>query len=208
MTNFGDKYPNCKCEISAFYLSNNNYSILEFPDSYQLKDITIEKFYLIKTGNQCDCEYKIFKKSMFSEKFEIIKQLKDYDEQIKKLENEKKALDLEKDKLKVDNSNLNKKIEEMNDKYIKKIDELNNEFTEKDKKYNNIINELKEENKKLKKTEELKNLKEPKFEDFYDIIIDINSIKNINKEGWKVEFNKKGEEKYNEFKDSNRSLRK
>ena len=56
------------------------------------------------------------------------------------------------------------------------------------------------------KTEELQI--NPKFEDFYDIIIDINSIKNINKEGWKVEFNKKGEEKYNEFKDSNRSLRK
>ena len=200
LTNFGDKYPNCKCEISAFYLSNNNYSILEFPDSYQLKDITIEKFYLIKTGNQCDCEYKIFKKSMFSEKFEIIKQLKDYDEQIKKLENEKKALDLEKDKLKVDNSNLNKKIEEMNDKYIKKIDELNNEFTEKEKKYNNIINELKEENKKLKKTEELKNLKEPKFEDFYDIIIDINSIKNVNKEGWKVKCKKEGLEKYYKYK--------
>ena len=49
------------------------------------------------------------------------------------------------------------------------------------------------------KTEELQI--NPKFEDFYDIIIDINSIKNINKEGWKVEFNKKGEEKYKEFKD-------
>ena len=51
--------------------------------------------------------------------------------------------------------------------------------------------ELKNENKKLRKTDELKYHLNPKFEDFYDIIIDINSIKNVNKEGWKIKFNEK-----------------
>ena len=46
------------------------------------------------------------------------------------------------------------------------------------------------------KKEETQNFENLKLEDFYDIIIDINSIKNVNKEGWKVEFNEKGLEKY------------
>ena len=38
-----------------------------------------------------------------------------------------------------------------------------------------------------------------KFIDFYDVIIHIDSIKDINK-GWKVEFNEKTKEKYESFK--------
>ena len=61
---------------------------------------------------------------------------------------------------------------------------------------------LKEEIEKLKKSEELKFFhSNPKFEEFYDIIIDINSIKNVNKEGWKVKFNERGLENYKKYKD-------
>ena len=38
------------------------------------------------------------------------------------------------------------------------------------------------------------------FKDFYDVIVKIDSIKDINK-GWKIEMNKKGEENYNKYKD-------
>jgi len=51
---------------------------------------------------------------------------------------------------------------------------------------------------KLTKKEEILNFNNSKIEDFYDIVIDINSIKNVNKEGWKVKFNEKGLEKYQE----------
>ena len=37
------------------------------------------------------------------------------------------------------------------------------------------------------------------FENFYDVIIDIKSIKGINK-GWNIKMNKRRETKYNEFK--------
>ncbi len=50
--------------------------------------------------------------------------------------------------------------------------------------------------------EELRNYKTSKFEDFYDIIIDINSIKSVNTEGWKVKFDQKGLDKYNKYKDT------
>ena len=64
-----------------------------------------------------------------------------------------------------------------------------------------IIAELTEEIKKLKKTEEIKNLNKAKVEDFYDIIIDINSIKKVDKEGWKIKYSKIGFSKYEQYKD-------
>ena len=52
-----------------------------------------------------------------------------------------------------------------------------------------------ENNKKLQKKSQIK--------DFYDIIIDVNSLIGLN-EGWKIEFTEDGLKKYNEFK--NQSL--
>ena len=49
----------------------------------------------------------------------------------------------------------------------------------------------------LEKTEELKNID---FKDFYDIIININSIMDVHK-GWKVEMTQLGEKKYKDYKD-------
>ena len=70
-----------------------------------------------------------------------------------------------------------------------------------------IIREFKEkfermENEiiKLKKEDEIKIQNKP-LEDFYDIIIDINSVRKVSTEGWKVEFTKNGLDKYNEYKD-------
>ena len=62
------------------------------------------------------------------------------------------------------------------------------------------INKLKKEIEVLKKSDELKHHNKSKVEDFYDIVIDIKSIKSINKEGWPVKFNKEGLEKYNTHK--------
>ena len=50
----------------------------------------------------------------------------------------------------------------------------------------------------LEKKEELKKFK---AENFYDIIIDINSILAIN-DGWKIEFTEEGKKKYDEFKNN------
>ena len=77
-------------------------------------------------------------------------------------------------------------------------------FTKLKKELEQIIEknkELQKEIEKLKKTEEIRNHNDAKMEDFYDIIIDINSIKNVNKEGWKVIFNEQGLKKYNTYKD-------
>jgi len=44
--------------------------------------------------------------------------------------------------------------------------------------------------------------KDKSFVDFYDVIIDIKSIKDINK-GWEIKMNKNGEKRFKEFKDKN-----
>ena len=51
----------------------------------------------------------------------------------------------------------------------------------------------------MKKEEELRTNNKP-MEDFYDIIIDINSIRKVSTEGWNVIYGEKGLKKYNEFK--------
>ena len=67
---------------------------------------------------------------------------------------------------------------------------------------NNITNipfqkrSLIEKLNELEKTKELKTFKE---EDFYDIIIDINSISAI-KKGWNIEFTERGRQKYDQYK--------
>ena len=81
---------------------------------------------------------------------------------------------------------------------ILKLSEQKNEDL---KEYKKKCERLQEENELLKKQEELKYFKNSKFEDFYDIVIDINSIKSINNEGWKVKFNENGRKKYEDHKD-------
>ena len=76
------------------------------------------------------------------------------------------------------------KLQKLEDENIK----LNKEKLDLDKKNKELENEI---NKIIKKDEE--NIK--KAEEFYDVIVDIKSIKGI-KEGWKIKMNRKGEELY------------
>ena len=186
LTNFGKKYPSCKCEISLFYKNNNEYSEVQGNDKTKLSNIITGNIYLIKTKDKCKCEYKMFKKYMNMQKFEVIKVLKDKKENLEKAE-----IDTEKTIKEI--VNINKILMEEN----KKIKEEYNKIKEKLNKENK---ELKEIIEKLGKKEELEYHKNPQFENFYDIIIDINSIKNVNKEGWKVKFSDEGLKKYKQYK--------
>ena len=166
MTNFGKKYPYCKCELSLYNKVKNSYHLLTNSDNSKLNEFKIDRFYLIKGKNRCDCEYKNYVKYMSLSKFDIIEKLKNLDDEILELKQ---------------SNRMNLKNEDLISENLK----------------------LKDEIKTLRKEEELKLFSNPKFEEFYDIIIDINSIKNFNKEGWKVNFNERGLEKYKKFRDKN-----
>ena len=151
----------------------DKYKFLSNDHKKRLNEYDVQEFYLIKTNALCDCEYKMYTKYIIMEKFDIIAKLKDLD-----LQNKKNEIEIE-------------KLKKSNEKKNSSNDKLNKENSK-----------LKNEIEKLKKVEELRNFKTSKFEDFYDIIIDINSIKSVNTEGWKVKFDQKGLDKYNKYKDT------
>ena len=71
---------------------------------------------------------------------------------------------------------------------------------------NKEIDKYKKENSSLKEElSKIKFLSQPnneKLKGFYDIIVHIDSVKDINK-GWKIEMNEKGKRNYDEFKNKN-----
>ena len=176
LTTFGLKYPLCRCELTAYYKLNNEYCLLTTSDDIGLNSLRFDRLYLLKAKPQCNCEFKDYRNFMSISTINLIKKLKITDLEMKNSEIDRKELKLEVENLR----EINRKYEEL-------------------KKEHNI---LKNENEKLRKIEEITNNKFKKSKDFYDIIIDINSIKNVNKEGWKIEFNKKGVDKYNDFKNT------
>ena len=78
-----------------------------------------------------------------------------------------------------------KNVNEINARNVEKIRELEEMVKE--------YNKLQQENKF--------STNNAKPEEFYDIVININSIRNVNNEGWDVKFIQKGKDKYNKHKD-------
>ena len=177
LTTFGRKYPYCKCVLFVYYkisstFSQSKYHLLSDSDEKKLKEFNHNKLYLIKIDHLCDCEYKTYSKYMNMKKFEILEDLKNLD--LANQENEKEIDEL-------------KKLKDKNESEIKAL--------------NDEIKKLKAENSSLKKEAELQIHDNPKFERFYDIVININSIKNVSNEGWNIKFNEEGLKKYQKYKD-------
>ena len=84
---------------------------------------------------------------------------------------------------------------------IKSIEELNrdllNYFDEKTEEKNKKVDEKESRSNSIICIKQ--NIFNVEFQDFYDVIIDINSIKDIN-QGWAIKMNEIGEKKLNEFK--------
>jgi hypothetical protein len=153
--------------LQVYYKTKKIFRILSEESDKKLSECgDYNDLYLIKLNSICNCEYKKYNKYMNIHKFDIIRELKE--------------------------------VNNDNEKKIKELEESNNkEKSEKDK----LIEKLKKEIDILKKTNELKNYNKAKLEKFYDIVIDINSVKRLNTDGWKVKFTKRGLNKYKQYKD-------
>ena len=91
---------------------------------------------------------------------------------------------------------------DVQDSYLKLKNDLNNKIKELQNGKNQLQDELNRRQNHindLEKKEEWEISDQKKFENFYDIIIDINSILKL-KLGWPIEITPQGESKYNEFK--------
>ena len=185
------------------------------------------KNYQIVPVEKCICE-KDFKPYFLKSKLEIYNILYKYKQEIKSVKNkvnEKESIItsfrsseyfLKKENQQLQQNNI--KTVELNNSLIKQMEiankeikKLKNEISYKDQlisDYSKNIKELLAENEKLKKkNEENKQLNnETNFTDFYDVIIDIKSIKTITK-GWEIKMSEKGKENYEKFKDSNKNIK-
>lgn len=146
---------------------------------------------------------------MFSNKRDLIRNIKSHIECIyqKISDLDDKALKKENEDLKKENNSLSKELEKLNNDNYQKDNDIKN--------LNYEIYQLKEEKEnkdsKLKNVEEtLSKIKEfsdkskvfenKKAEDFYDIIVDINSIKHLDI-GWNIKMSEKGKQNYEKYKD-------
>ena len=151
-----------------------------------------------------------------NEKFGLNSQIIKLNQNLKDAENKISKNDKEIFKLRGEDSRKKKIIEEKEKKLRTDSQEIFKLNTEKDllnkrnilkeeenKDLNNQLNFLKEEKKKLKKLNDFTlKFENNDREGDYDIVININSIKNLTNEGWIVKYNKKnGKQNYSEKKD-------
>ena len=149
----------------------------------------------LKKYNLCKCVLSVFFKN--HDKFTLLSN-----------DLKKKLSEFKHDKLYVIKTNSSCDCEfKMYSKYMnmKKFDVIAELKAAKEKlneleEYDKELKKLENENDLLKKTEEIKDDKDSKMEKFYDIVICINSMKSINKEGWEVKFNENGRKKYESHK--------
>ena len=193
----------CPCyKIEVFNAFNNTYFRVNMKEKVNKYINSYNQYQLIRENNKCTCD-KLIRNYFWISKLEIISKMNEYKKDLNKLELEisqykskenklsEKVSQLENEnkKLKIENTELKNKNEEINKLKIQIKDQKNQ------------IEKLKKENEKLtnKKEEKVKTNKEVNFTDFYDVIVDIKSVKDIN-EGWKIKMNKKAKGKYEEFK--------
>ena len=197
-TTFGDLseficslYPKTFCTCFKFkYNENDKY----FTIQNEVKIISCENYikclYFKKDNMNCQCNPE-FREAMKYFRIDLYKEKKVLEDKLRELVNII-------NNLKSDNIILKKKIKEMK-KYFENeynIEEINNQLKIEKK----ILGDIKiDNNLKIITSEKLNNINAT---DFYDVVIGINSIKDINK-GWEVKMSKRALEKYEEFKIGN-----
>ena len=169
-----------------YMVNPSDSSFIKLQDNFNLGFILL--------GNEIERENFIY--NYFDKEIEKLKNSNS------KLKNEKSFLNEKKDQM-LKNQNL---LEKENSRLSNEIKTLNNNSDKNEKIFQNKINRLND--KIVKKNEELKDFglkfKSDNNENaFYDIIVNITSIKNLNNEGWIVKYPKKekSREYYNKAKD-------
>ena len=215
-----NNWEKAKKEIMELQEKNNNLKADLLKKNIEMKDIENKNNLIPNMKNKIN---KLEKD--LNLKIDIISKL---DNQINELKNDlklkvNKIYDME-NKINVQEQDLGKKNNIIND--LKKNEDILKKDSEKLKKKNALLIEgINGDLEKIKKLKELglegDNIKEkenlikinpenneiigyqkfekPNFVDFYDVIVHIDSIKDINK-GWKIDMNQKGEQNYQKYK--------
>ena len=189
----------CQCyHFMAAVPNAENFNISKF---YKIADCSkfLNNLLLYTNGPKCKNYYE---KCLLQSKFSILGNMKkindDFNNQISA---KNKTI-----------NDLNKKIDDLNKKNTLLVQGINGnlETIEWLKQFGFNIKEFLQEGKQIEnKIQKGKphlqpnlNVDKPKFVDFYDVIVHIDSIKDINK-GWKIEMSKNAKKNYNYLKNQN-----
>ena len=165
--------------------SFNNIKDLSYCDNNSSKKIKdIKDFITCYDDSLCPCmlKYYTFSSSVFSNNFEEYSGMNENEQLLKNIKSDIIGIMKIKSSCKCGNLLKNKELLSLS-----KTDLIQK------------INSKTQHISKLEKNDEWRFIKE-KVENFYDIIININSILKV-KKGWEIEMTKEGENKYEEFKD-------
>ena len=165
--------------------SFNNIKDLSYCDNNSSKKIKdIKDFITCYDDSLCPCmlKYYTFSASVFSNNFEEYSGMNENEQLLKNIKSDIIGIMKIKSSCKCGNLSKNKELLSLS-----KTDLIQK------------INSKTQHISKLEKNDEWRFIKE-KVENFYDIIININSILKV-KKGWEIEMTKEGENKYEEFKD-------
>ena len=189
----------CPCILSIsipfedcfFYSELNDTPEKILKDCFPDKDIYI----IIDFERKCDCGFNDLENLSKIEIFEK------YNKEIIKLKHQIELLKSEKEELIKNNEELNRDILINFDKNLKMNKKGKNNITNTGDDEDSEDNEDSEDsdNNNTIKFIDNKLYLNSKFENFYDVIIDIQSIKDINI-GWEIKMNKNGEKRFNEYK--------
>ena len=170
----------CQLMISAYFINELCYSNANnTPDENIDKCFPDHNIYInVNSDTSCDCGFHNLNSLSKLELYER------YMEKIRKLILKYECIINEKERE-------IKNLEELNDELLNNIDRRNK--IQKDKEMEFITNDI---NSIVKFNQYNDNIN---FEDFYDIIININSIKQVN-QGWDIKMNERGKLRFEEYK--------
>ena len=193
----------CPCyKIELYDISNNTHTRPNMKEKVYKYINSYYQFHLIRENNNCICD-QLIKDNFWTPKQEIISKMNEYIKILEILKSEISQYKSKENKLweqvtQLENENKKLKIE--NDE-LKKNNEIINKLKKQEKDHKNQLDELIIEKELLtkKQKENEKTNKNANFINFYDVIVDINSVKDIS-EGWEIKMNEKAMQKYEEFK--------
>ena len=198
---FAFNYPELNiCPCYGIQRYNNLSSYEDIDTKAKIKDNNSNFLYnqyqieLKSNNNICNCN-DTFQRYYRKSKIEIINRLCDYKKAYYSLYSEKEKLENNNKQLIEENKQLNEKKRqtvEKNNQLIEENKQLNEKNKQTVEKNNQLIEEKRKGNDKLNK--------DYNFTEFYDIIININSIKDICK-GWEIKMSENAKKNYQQFKE-------
>jgi len=186
----------CPCyKIEVYNAFNKAYFKVNMTEKVNKYISSYNQYQLVRENNKCTCD-KLIKNYLWKPKLEIISKMNEYKNNLNKLELEISQYKSKEDKLwekvsQLEDENRKLKIEN------NELNKLKKQEKEQKEQIDNLTNENKELTKKNIQNETIN--KNANFIDFYDVIVDIKSVKDIS-EGWEIKMNENAKNKYEEFK--------